>query len=97
MLPWYQDTNRSTRRELMVLAEKSKGPRYVVNLEGREFAWLKDTITVPEIRELAGWDASQPVVEIDLQDNTEKTLAEDAVVTLRPGQGFAKKVKFQRG
>lgn len=81
----------------MALAEKSKGPKYVVNLEGREFDWLKDTITVTEIRELAGWDASQPVVEIDLQDNTEKTLAEDAVVTLKPGQGFAKKVKFQRG
>lgn len=81
----------------MALAEKSKGPKYVVNLEGSEIDWAKETISVPEIRELAGWDASQPILEIDLQDNTEKTLAEDAVVMLKPGQGFAKKVKFQRG
>lgn len=80
----------------MAMAQQ-KGPKYTVNLEGQEFPWDKDTISVPEIRQLAGWDASQPVVEIDLQDNTEKTLAEDAVVALKPGQGFAKKVKFQRG
>lgn len=80
----------------MAMAQQ-KGPKYTVNLEGQEFAWDKDTISVPEIRQLAGWEASQPVVEIDLQDNTEKTLAEDAVVELKPGQGFAKKVKFQRG
>lgn len=80
----------------MAIAER-KTPKYTVNLEGQEFDWDRDTILIPEIRQLAGWEASQPVVEIDLQDNTEKTLAEDAVVALKPGQGFAKKVKFQRG
>jgi hypothetical protein len=73
------------------------GPKYFVNLEGDEKPWGEETITVPEIRDLGGWDNSQPVVEIDLQDNTERTLAEDATVTLKPGHGFAKKVKFQRG
>lgn len=34
---------------------------------------------------------------MNLEDNTERTLAEDEVVTLKPGHGFAKKVKFQRG
>jgi hypothetical protein len=81
----------------MAVAKKTPGAKYVVNLEGNEVAWDKETITVPEIRALAGWDASQPIVEIDLKDNTEKTLREDAVVALKPGQGFAKKVKFQRG
>ena len=71
---------------------------YEVDLEGVGVKeWPEPTITVPEIRELAGWDATQPVIEVDLETNTEKTLAEDAVVELKPGRGFAKKVKFKRG
>ncbi|MDQ4125726.1 MAG: multiubiquitin domain-containing protein [Actinomycetota bacterium] len=75
----------------------AKDDKYLVNLEGREVPWDRDTISVPEIRTLAGWDASQPIVEVDLKDNTETTLDEGATVNLKPGQGFAKKVKFQRG
>jgi Multiubiquitin len=75
----------------------SQGPKYFVNLEGTERPWDRETITVPEIRALAGWDTSQPIVEVNLEDNTERTLAEDETVTLKPGHGFAKKVKFQRG
>ena len=52
---------------------------------------------MPQIRALADWDSTQPIVEVDLEDNSETTLAEDAVVTLKPGQGFAKKIRFQRG
>lgn len=73
------------------------GPKYFVNLEGREVPWDRDEITVPEIRHLGGWDTTQPVVEVDLDDNTEHTLDENAVVELKPGHGFAKKIKFQRG
>lgn len=73
------------------------GKKYFVNLEGAEYPWDAETISVSQIRELGGWDNSQPVVEVNLQDNTERTLAEDEVVTLKPGHGFAKKVKFQRG
>jgi hypothetical protein len=76
---------------------QAKGPKYFVNLEGEEKPWDRETITVPEIRKLAGWDNSQPIVEVDLKDNAERTLAEDEVVSLKPGRGFAKKVKFQRG
>ena len=74
-----------------------QGPKYFLNLEGAEREWDSPTITVPQLRELAGWDSSQPVVEVDLEDNSERTLAEDEVVTLKPGHGFGKKVKFQRG
>jgi hypothetical protein len=74
-----------------------QGPKYFVNLEGVAKPWDKPEITVPEIRELGGWDMSQPVVEVNLEDNTEVTLAETAVVTLKPGHGFEKKIKFQRG
>lgn len=73
------------------------GKKYFVNLEGTEYPWDKDTISVPELRGLGGWDSSQPVLEVNLQDNTERTLAEDAVVELKPGHGFSKKVRFQRG
>jgi hypothetical protein len=78
-------------------AKPSKGPRYLVNIEGVEFPWDEDTITVPEIRQLGNLSATDPVIEVDLQDNTERTLSEDDVVEIRPGKGFGKKVKFQRG
>jgi hypothetical protein len=77
--------------------ESEQGPKYFVNVEGAERPWDSSTISVPEIRELGGWDASQPVVEVDLEDQTEVTLAEDAQVALKPGHGFAKKIRFQRG
>ena len=78
--------------------EAAQGPTYYIDLEGIGVKeWHSDTITVPELRALAGWDATQPVIEVNLEDNTDVTLAEDAVVALKPGQGFAKKVKFKRG
>jgi hypothetical protein len=72
-------------------------PKYGLDLEGTIYPWNKATITVPEIRQLAGWNADQPVVEVNSKTGAEKTLAEDAVVKLKPGQGFGKKVRFQRG
>lgn len=78
-------------------AAHEQGPKYFVNIEGAEHPWNESTITVPQIRLLANWDSSQPVVEVNLEDNSETTLAEDAVVTLKPGHGFAKKIRFQRG
>jgi hypothetical protein len=77
--------------------ESEKHKKFFVNVEGVEKPWDEDQITVPQIRELGGWDASQPVVEVDLDKNTERTLDDDDVVTLKPGHGFAKKIKFQRG
>lgn len=74
-----------------------QGPRYFVNIEGAEEPWHEKTISVPEIRELAGWDATQQVVEVNLEDNTERTLGENETMTLKPGHGFAKKIRFQRG
>jgi hypothetical protein len=79
-------------------AEGARGPTYYIDIEGvGTKEWHNSTIRVPEIRDLAGWDATQPVLEVNLETNTEVTLAEDAVVQLKPGQGFAKKVKFKRG
>lgn len=78
---------------------EGQGPKYFINIEGldEEKEWSQETITVAEIRDLAGWDDSQPVLEVDLETNEEVTLDDDTIVTLKPGHGFAKKVKFKRG
>lgn len=75
----------------------AQGPKYEINIEGKPYEWDKGTISVPELRNLAGIPSDQPMMEIDLKTNVERTLAEDAVIELKPGQGFAKKVKYQRG
>lgn len=79
------------------VADVHAGPRYEVNVEGAIKPWDKPTISVPEIRQLGGFPPEQPVLEVNLKDNTERTLGEDEVVELKPGQGFAKKVSFRRG
>lgn len=72
-------------------------PKYEVDIEGQIYPWDRDSITVPELRELAGYPADQQMIEVDLKDNTEVVLADDATVTLKPGKGFAKRVVFKRG
>jgi hypothetical protein len=76
---------------------KTKTKRFVVNIEGTNYDWTQPTITPNQIRALAELPDDQPIIEVDLRDNSERTLAEDEIVTLRPGQGFGKKVRFQRG
>ncbi len=73
------------------------GPKYFINIEGEEKPWDRDTITVPELIILAGWDTNQQVQEIDLATNETKTLGPNETIELKPGHGFAKKIKFQRG
>jgi len=74
-----------------------KGPKFHIDIEGTVHDWDKDTITVPELRELGSLPSDLPVLEIDLNDNTQRELAEDEVVQLRPGLGFSKRVRYQRG
>jgi hypothetical protein len=76
---------------------EAHGPKYLINIEGTDYPWDSRTITVPQIRQLGGIPADQAIVEINLQTQEERTLGEDEIVTLQPGRGFAKKVKFQRG
>ncbi len=75
---------------------KGHGPKYFVNIEGKKHPWNKDTITTEEIAELGGWDVAVGVIEVD-RDNNERTLAPGEVVQLKPGHGFAKKVRWKRG
>lgn len=68
-----------------------------VMTEGAVHEWHSPTITVAQVRALAGWDVSQAVVEVDLDTSTEATPDPARPVTLRPGAEFARKIRFTRG
>ena len=74
-----------------------QGPTYTVVIDGAPHNWHQPTVTVPEIRTLGGILSGVEVIEVDLTDNTERTLAETEIVQLKPGLGFSKKVHFKRG
>ena len=77
-------------------AQNTRGPKYILNVEGQDIPWESDTITTEQIAELGGWDVTQGVIEVD-KDNNERTLAPGEVVEIKPGQGFGKKHKWKRG
>jgi len=70
---------------------------YEVNIEGTVHEWGEATITVEQLRALAGFGTDQQMIEIDLKDNSERVLADHEKIKLKPGKGFAKKVEFKRG
>ncbi len=78
-------------------ARPKPGPKYLIDIEGTDYPWERSTITVAEIRDLGHLDPSQPVIEVNLKDNSERTLAENETIELKPGIGFARKVRFKRG
>ena len=84
-------------RGILSKNEKGRGPKYFINIEGQKYPWEDDTITTEEIIELGGWDPSQGAIVIDLKTNEERTLSPGEVVEIKPGMGFAKKVRFKRG
>jgi Multiubiquitin len=77
-------------------AAPDHGPKYHIDIEGALHPWHSDTITTEDILRLGGWDSTQGVIVVD-KDNNERTLQPGEVVELKPGMGFAKKVKFKRG
>ena len=77
--------------------ERGQGPRFFVDIEGKKYPWEESTITTEQIIELGGWDPSQGAILINLKTNEERTLEPGEVIQLKPGMGFAKKIKFKRG
>ncbi len=74
--------------------------KYEVSVEGRIYPWSKSTISVPEIRELGGFSADSPVLAVDLVEEKEWILPEDAVhdvPVLQPGKPLVKRMTFKRG
>jgi Multiubiquitin len=76
---------------------KKGGPRYYIDLEGDEREWGNSSITLAQLRTLAGWPADQQVVMVDLSTNEENGLDEGTPIDLKPGHGFGRKFKFRRG
>lgn len=79
--------------------EESEGPRYEVIIESKVHPWSKGTISVAEIRQLGGFPPDAQVVGVDLSDNSEQTLPEDAVhevVAREPGKPLVKRMCFKR-
>jgi len=81
---------------MQVQAESHRGQKYFVEIEGVEYEWHRETITVAQVRELGNLPKDLPVIEVD-PENNERTLAEDEVITLKPGHRFGKKVRYKRG
>jgi len=84
-----------------IQSDQEKGlsscPKYFINIEGTVYEWEQATITVQQIRELGNLPPHLPVIEINLRTNTERELAEDEIIQIRPGMGYSKKVSFKRG
>lgn len=78
------------------IAEAHRGPQFFVNVEGTLHPWPTRTITTEQIAALGGWESSIGVIEID-RENNERTLAPGEIVELKPGHGFAKRIRFKRG
>ena len=76
--------------------EEKSGKKYYVNVEGTEYPWDKSTISTQEIRALGNLPQELPVVE-EFPDGTERTLAEDEVLELKPGHRYGRAPKFKRG
>jgi hypothetical protein len=75
--------------------DKDNGPKYFVTIEGIEHPWNQPTITTEQLAALGGWGA-EGVIEVD-KDNVERTLTAGELIELKPGHGFAKKIRWQRG
>ena len=77
-------------------AQHDTGPKYFLNVEGKEIPWADNTITTEQIAELGGWDVSQGVIEVD-QHNNDRKLAPGEFIEIKPGRGFGKKHPWKRG
>ena len=83
-----------------------EAPKFSVMIEGKVYAWHKNTISVPEIRSLAGLPDDRPVHEMEMAGGedygpiTERALKKDEVHELIPlelGKAHAKHVTFKGG
>jgi hypothetical protein len=78
-------------------ASAEKDPKYQIDIEGELYAWDASTITVEQLRELADYPPGTEMIEVDLDNNTERTITDGEVITVEPGKGFGKKILFKRG
>ena len=82
--------------EQQVLQSTEAGKKFFVVVEGTEYEWATDTITVSEIRTLGNIPSDQPIVQ-EAPDGTERTLAENEIVELKPGHRHGRAPRYKRG
>ena len=73
-------------------------PKYEVWVQDTIHSWDKDTISLQEIRELAGAPADCPMTAVDLVAEQEVPLPEDAVHSVpprEPGRPLVKRTHFK--
>ena len=76
-----------------------EGPTYEIWIEDTIHPWDKDTISLAEIRELAGMPADCSVVAVDLVAEQQVPLSEDSVHEIPPreaGRPLVKRMQFKR-
>jgi hypothetical protein len=93
--------NATTDKNVGAIASGDKGSnnagqKFFINIEGHEYEWPKSTITVPEIRTLGNIPNDQTIVVED-PEGTERTLAENEVIELKPGHRIGRAPKYKRG
>ena len=76
--------------------EENAGKHYYANIEGKEYLWDRETITVGDIRILGKLPMGLAVVEEAL-GGKEKTLSDHEIVVLKPGHRYGRAPKFKRG
>jgi hypothetical protein len=82
----------------MDLGNEDASKKFFVNVEGKEYPWNSETITVAEIRALPDLDIplDQQIVE-EFPDGSEKTLSNSDVITLKPGHRYGRAPRYKRG
>ena len=72
------------------------GKKYFVEIDGKEYEWAEETITVQQIRQLGNIPADQSIVQ-ENEDGTERTLAANETITLKPGHRYGRAPRYKRG
>jgi hypothetical protein len=81
--------------ETTPMSEQS-GPKFYVNIEGSEHEWKSDSISVSQLRELGNIPTDQQIVE-EAPDGSERTLAPNEIIQLKPGHRFGRAPRYKRG
>lgn len=71
--------------------------KYEVDIEGEFKPWDSETITTEQVAALGGWDPTEGVILVNLDDGTERTLGPGEEIKLQNNLGFSRKVLFKRG
>ena len=72
------------------------GPFFTFFVDDREFHIDRETITGGEIMDMAGIPRDAGLILI-LEDDTQRAVAAEEIVELKPGRRFKKAPRFKRG